>query len=99
MAGKKRCELQGETPCNHAIIRFAGHCQHCNASFCSNVRISVPSSLFRWQLTRRYLPRSQHRLPEHHNCTNLESCRTQAFERNKIKLESERTVASKMAMA
>ncbi|KIP08180.1 hypothetical protein PHLGIDRAFT_19018 [Phlebiopsis gigantea 11061_1 CR5-6] len=40
-----------------------------------------------------------HRMPEHHNCQNLESCRQQAFERNKAKLESERTVASKMAMA
>ncbi|KAF4615301.1 hypothetical protein D9613_002668 [Agrocybe pediades] len=40
-----------------------------------------------------------HRLPEHHNCTNLEDCRKQAFERNKDKLESERTVASKMATA
>jgi predicted nucleic acid binding AN1-type Zn finger protein len=41
----------------------------------------------------------QHRLPEHHNCNNLEDCRQQAFERNKAKLESERTVASKMATA
>jgi len=38
-------------------------------------------------------------MPEHHNCQNLESCRQQAFEKNKAKLESERTVASKMAMA
>ncbi|EMD38442.1 hypothetical protein CERSUDRAFT_82695 [Gelatoporia subvermispora B] len=42
---------------------------------------------------------SAHRMPEHHNCQNLESCRQQAFEKNKAKLESERTVASKMAMA
>lgn len=42
---------------------------------------------------------SQHRLPEHHNCTHLEDCRQQAFERNKSKLESERTVASKMTAA
>ncbi|KAH9484242.1 AN1-type zinc finger protein TMC1 [Psilocybe cubensis] len=40
-----------------------------------------------------------HRLPEQHNCSNLENCRQQAFERNKNKLESERTVASKMATA
>ncbi|KAF8902031.1 hypothetical protein CPB84DRAFT_887882 [Gymnopilus junonius] len=40
-----------------------------------------------------------HRLPEHHDCSNLEDCRQQAFERNKTKLESERTVASKMATA
>ncbi|KAF9483898.1 hypothetical protein BDN70DRAFT_873297 [Pholiota conissans] len=40
-----------------------------------------------------------HRLPEHHNCSNLEDCRQQAFDRNKNKLESERTVASKMATA
>ncbi|KAL9715053.1 hypothetical protein Ac2012v2_001712 [Leucoagaricus gongylophorus] len=42
---------------------------------------------------------SVHRLPEHHNCTHLEDCRQQAFERNKSKLESERTVASKMTAA
>ncbi|KAF9052977.1 hypothetical protein BJ165DRAFT_827258 [Panaeolus papilionaceus] len=42
---------------------------------------------------------SSHRLPEHHECSNLEDCRQQAFERNKTKLESERTVASKMATA
>ncbi|EIW60051.1 uncharacterized protein TRAVEDRAFT_145087 [Trametes versicolor FP-101664 SS1] len=42
---------------------------------------------------------STHRMPEHHECQNLESCRQQAFEKNKAKLESERTVASKMAMA
>ncbi|TEB31269.1 nuclear protein [Coprinellus micaceus] len=38
-----------------------------------------------------------HRLPEHHECSNLEDCRQQAFERNKSKLESERTVAPKIA--
>jgi len=37
-----------------------------------------------------------HRLPEHHACNNLEDCRQQAFERNKAKLESEMTVASKL---
>ncbi|KAF9532283.1 hypothetical protein CPB83DRAFT_759562 [Crepidotus variabilis] len=42
---------------------------------------------------------SSHRLPEHHDCSNLEDCRQQAFDRNKSKLESERTVASKMATA
>lgn len=41
---------------------------------------------------------SQHRLPEHHSCANLESCRQQAFEKNKAKLESERTVANKMTV-
>ena len=41
---------------------------------------------------------ASHRLPEHHSCTNLESCKQQAFEKNKAKLESERTVAPKMAM-
>lgn len=40
-----------------------------------------------------------HRLPEHHNCNHLEDCRQAAFDRNKAKLESERTVASKMTMA
>ncbi|CAL1704928.1 unnamed protein product [Somion occarium] len=40
-----------------------------------------------------------HRMPEHHNCQNLESCRQQAFEKNKAKLESERTVSPKMAVA
>ncbi|KAI0050918.1 hypothetical protein FA95DRAFT_1603188 [Auriscalpium vulgare] len=42
---------------------------------------------------------STHRLPEHHACNNLEDCRQQAFNRNKAKLESERTVVSKMATA
>ncbi|KAJ7452530.1 hypothetical protein B0H11DRAFT_2010522 [Mycena galericulata] len=40
-----------------------------------------------------------HRMPEHHSCNNLEDCRQQAFELNKSKLESERTVASKIATA
>lgn len=44
-------------------------------------------------------PLLQHRMPEHHNCQNLASCRQQAFDKNKAKLESERTVASKMGMA
>ncbi|KIY68603.1 hypothetical protein CYLTODRAFT_421450 [Cylindrobasidium torrendii FP15055 ss-10] len=42
---------------------------------------------------------STHRLPEHHNCNNLEDCRQEAFKKNKERLESERTVASKMATA
>ncbi|KAH9945958.1 uncharacterized protein BXZ73DRAFT_95476 [Epithele typhae] len=40
-----------------------------------------------------------HRMPEHHKCLNLDNCRQQAFDKNKAKLESERTVASKMATA
>ncbi|EJD05835.1 uncharacterized protein FOMMEDRAFT_18085 [Fomitiporia mediterranea MF3/22] len=40
-----------------------------------------------------------HRLPEHHDCNKLEDCRQAAFQRNKDKLEAERTVASKMAVA
>ena len=60
----------------------------------------VPYSLFvpvrRLTVAR---PPPQHRMPEHHECQNLESCRQQAFEKNKAKLESERTVASKMAAA
>ncbi|KAH8106743.1 hypothetical protein BXZ70DRAFT_914904 [Cristinia sonorae] len=76
MPAKKRCQLQGETRCNSAVLRLVGQCPHCRAEFCA-----------------------QHRMPEHHSCQNLESCRQQAFEKNKAKLESERTVASKMAMA
>ncbi|KAH8117352.1 hypothetical protein DFH11DRAFT_1504901 [Phellopilus nigrolimitatus] len=37
-----------------------------------------------------------HRLPEHHNCNKLEDCREAAFNRNKERLEGERTVPSKM---
>ncbi|TCD60530.1 hypothetical protein EIP91_009926 [Steccherinum ochraceum] len=76
MPAKKRCQHQGETRCNSAVLRIVGTCPHCKAEFCG-----------------------VHRMPEHHNCQNLESCRQQAFEKNKAKLESERTVASKMAMA
>ncbi len=50
-------------------------------------------------LTSVSTPLIQHRMPEHHECQNLESCRQQAFEKNKAKLESERTVAPKMATA
>ncbi|KAG9016362.1 hypothetical protein FRB90_003112 [Tulasnella sp. 427] len=38
----------------------------------------------------------QHRLPEQHACQNLESCKAAAFERNREKLEGERTVSSKL---
>ncbi|EIN07476.1 nuclear protein [Punctularia strigosozonata HHB-11173 SS5] len=76
MPAKKRCQLQGETPCNSAVLRIVGQCPHCRMEFCGT-----------------------HRLPEHHACNNLESCRQQAFEKNKLKLESERTVASKMGVA
>ncbi|QRV86059.1 AN1-type zinc finger protein 1 [Ceratobasidium sp. AG-Ba] len=40
-----------------------------------------------------------HRLPEHHKCTKMSECKQQAFEKNKARLEQERTVASKMATA
>jgi len=39
---------------------------------------------------------SQHRLPESHFCTNMQSCREQHFNKNKAKLESEKCVASKV---
>ncbi|KAI5474179.1 hypothetical protein MNV49_003991 [Pseudohyphozyma bogoriensis] len=39
----------------------------------------------------------RHRLPEDHTCANLASCRQEAFDRNKSKLESEQTVGSKLA--
>ncbi|KAJ7905382.1 hypothetical protein B0H14DRAFT_2660034 [Mycena olivaceomarginata] len=42
---------------------------------------------------------SNHRMPEHHSCNALEDCKQQAFNRNKLKLEAERTVAPKMATA
>ena len=38
-------------------------------------------------------------MPEHHACMNLADCKQQAFERNKAKLEGERTVNSKMVSA
>lgn len=37
----------------------------------------------------------KHRMLESHNCTGLEDCKAQDKERNKEKLESERTVAIK----
>ncbi|EKX31967.1 zink finger-like fusion protein [Guillardia theta CCMP2712] len=37
-----------------------------------------------------------HRLPETHSCAALSTCRTQAFERNAAKLESEKCVATKV---
>ncbi|KAI0035713.1 hypothetical protein K488DRAFT_42654 [Vararia minispora EC-137] len=42
---------------------------------------------------------ANHRLPEHHACHKMEDCKQQAFNRNKAKLESERTVASKIVTA
>ncbi|KAI0314272.1 hypothetical protein OF83DRAFT_1137626 [Amylostereum chailletii] len=42
---------------------------------------------------------STHRLPEHHACNNMEDCRQEAFNRNKAKLESERTVSAKIVAA
>lgn len=38
----------------------------------------------------------KHRLPETHSCAQLSSCRSEAFKRNKDKLESERTIENKM---
>ena len=97
MPAKKRCQFQSETRCNSAALRLVGQCPHCRAEFCGTVRNHLlsrkPPPLTRPRLAL------QHRMPEHHNCQNLESCRQQAFERNKLKLESERTVAAKMAMA
>ncbi|GJJ12069.1 hypothetical protein Clacol_006310 [Clathrus columnatus] len=37
-----------------------------------------------------------HRLPEYHACLKLAECRQEAFQRNKGRLESERTVAAKI---
>jgi predicted nucleic acid binding AN1-type Zn finger protein len=93
MPAKKRCQLQGDQPCNSAVLRIVGHCPHCRSDFCANV------CLFRLAVSAiDILTLFQHRLPEHHMCTNMEDCRQQAFNKNKAKLESERTVASKMAM-
>jgi len=38
----------------------------------------------------------RHRLPEDHACTGLQSCRDAAFLKNKEKLESERTIGTKI---
>ena len=38
-----------------------------------------------------------HRLPETHSCAAISACRSQAFERNAARLESERCVAPKVA--
>eukprot|EP01117_Protostelium_nocturnum_P014089 TRINITY_DN531_c0_g1_i8.p1 TRINITY_DN531_c0_g1~~TRINITY_DN531_c0_g1_i8.p1 ORF type:complete len:161 (+),score=58.27 TRINITY_DN531_c0_g1_i8:26-508(+) len=38
----------------------------------------------------------KHRLPEDHVCPEMQSCRDQSFMRNKMKLERERCVASKV---
>ena len=95
MPAKKRCQFQADTEdqCNSAALRIVGQCPHCRAQFCGAVRIHYSLSI------RILNHRVQHRLPEHHSCTNLEDCRQQAFDRNKTKLESERTVAPKMAIA
>ena len=101
MAPKKRCKFQMDTPdgtvaqCTGGALRFAGTCEHCFAQFCTEVSINVHSGV----LLRPDLNDLQHRLPEHHNCSNLADCRQQAFDRNRLKLESERTVASKMVIA
>jgi len=94
MAAKKRCQFQSETQCNSAVVRIVGQCPHCRAEFCGAVSTFWHLSIMNWLL----MP-PQHRLPEHHACNNLEDCRQQAFDRNKAKLESERTVASKMGVA
>ncbi|KAG8878312.1 hypothetical protein FRB97_002608 [Tulasnella sp. 331] len=39
---------------------------------------------------------SQHRLPEQHACPKLEDCRAAAFNKNRDKLEGERTISSKL---
>ncbi|CEL51866.1 hypothetical protein RSOLAG1IB_00403 [Rhizoctonia solani AG-1 IB] len=41
----------------------------------------------------------EHRMPEHHKCSGMSQCKQQAFEKNKARLEQERTVASKMTTA
>ncbi|PRP82690.1 hypothetical protein PROFUN_10054 [Planoprotostelium fungivorum] len=38
----------------------------------------------------------KHRLPEDHVCPQMQSCRDQSFMKNKMKLESERCIASKV---
>eukprot|EP00999_Lentomonas_sp_LEN2_P003093 NODE_945_length_1103_cov_81.334016_g901_i0.p2 GENE.NODE_945_length_1103_cov_81.334016_g901_i0~~NODE_945_length_1103_cov_81.334016_g901_i0.p2 ORF type:complete len:150 (-),score=32.19 NODE_945_length_1103_cov_81.334016_g901_i0:199-648(-) len=38
----------------------------------------------------------KHRLPEAHACTNLQTCRQAAFDRNSVKLMNEKTVATKI---
>ena len=97
MPAKKRCEFQSsETRCNQAVLRIVGQCPHCRLQFCGEVRLLPIVSPLLWLTVAAPL---QHRMPEHHECQNLESCRQQAFEKNKAKLESERTVASKMAAA
>ncbi|KAJ7582905.1 hypothetical protein C8J56DRAFT_235677 [Mycena floridula] len=40
---------------------------------------------------------AEHRMPEHHGCSNLEDCRKRAYDQNKEKLEKERTIASRMS--
>ncbi|SCV67675.1 BQ2448_5286 [Microbotryum intermedium] len=38
----------------------------------------------------------RHRLPEDHKCANLQSCKQEAFDKNKSKLEAEQTISSKI---
>lgn len=40
---------------------------------------------------------ARHRLAEDHSCAKLSTCREQAFERNKARLEGEATVSEKLA--
>jgi hypothetical protein len=94
MPAKKRCQFTGEEKCNSAVLRLVGQCPHCRAEFCGNVRPAPCEQ----PIAGADLSIPQHRLPEYHSCTNLESCKQQAFEKNKAKLEAERTVAPKMAM-
>lgn len=98
MPAKKRCQFQINTDaqCNSAALRIVGECPHCRAQFCGSVS---PHLCPMPHVPAHDVSRFQHRLPEHHNCSKLEDCRQQAFDRNKSKLESERTVASKMATA
>jgi predicted nucleic acid binding AN1-type Zn finger protein len=97
MPAKKRCQFHGEQQCNQAALRIIGNCPHCRSDFCGTVRIVF----FCWAYAQisKVTGVLQHRLPEHHACNNLEDCRQQAFNRNKLKLESERTVAPKLATA
>jgi predicted nucleic acid binding AN1-type Zn finger protein len=37
-----------------------------------------------------------HRIPESHQCTNMEACRKKSFEQNQARVMSEKTNASKM---
>ncbi|KDQ18098.1 hypothetical protein BOTBODRAFT_104426 [Botryobasidium botryosum FD-172 SS1] len=39
MPAKRRCQLQGPSPCNSAVLRLVGSCPHCQASFCGTHRL------------------------------------------------------------